>query len=133
MPLSTKRQATPADAAELAVEPLGDAKPYEVFIQLRPGDAFEHAGTVDAPNDALAFEFARRHYARDQACVDIWVVPREAIIRKRSDDELVYPLSDQDYRRAKGYSADVARKWRQVREEQAVRAYEQDDLKEAFE
>ncbi len=115
---------------ELATPPEGDARPYEVFIQLQRGKPHVHAGTVDAVDAAMAMQFAREHYGRDQPCVHIWVVPREAMVGTDYDHDLLWRTTDQSYRLARGYS--VRRKWEQFRSRKDVDEYEKGDLKEAF-
>lgn len=112
----------PADGAEL--------KAYEVFVQLERGKPHVYAGSVDAPDDELALLFAREHYGRDQPCVQIWVVPREAIRRTDYDKDVVFRLTDQSYRLARGYN--VGEKWRKFRDARAVAEYQKEDLKEYF-
>lgn len=107
-----------------------DLKAYEVFVQVERGKPHTHAGAVDAADDYMALMFAREHYGRDQECVQVWVVPRDAIIRTDYDKDLVFRLTDQSYRFAKGYN--VGQKWREFREDKAQREYEKDDLKEHF-
>ena len=115
---------------ELAASAIGDAQPYEVFIQLQRGKAHVHAGTVDAVDDAMALQFAREHYGQDQACVHIWVVPRSAMIGTDYDKDLITRYTDRSYKYARGYS--VRKKWEQFRTREAIREYEKGDLKEAF-
>lgn len=108
----------------------GDMKAYEVFVQLERGKPHTHCGSVDAADDEMALQFAREHYGRDQECVQVWVVPRSAIVRTDYDKDLVFRLSDQSYRFAKGYN--VGKRWREFREDRAVREYEKEDLKEHY-
>ena len=117
---------------DLVTPPEADPKPYEVFLQLTRGQPHAHAGTVDAVDDTMALEFARKHYGRDQECVHMWVVPREAIISTGYDNDLLWPLTDQDYRLARGYAADVRRKWEQFRTAKDVDDYQREDLKDTF-
>ncbi|MCH7812649.1 MAG: hypothetical protein IID40_01385 [Planctomycetes bacterium] len=112
--------------------PEPDLKPYEVFIQLARGQPHVHAGTVDAAGDKMALEYARKHYGRDQVCVHMWVVPREAMMGAGYDNDILWPLTDQSYRLARGYAADVRRKWEQFRSKQDVDEYQKEDIKEAF-
>jgi ring-1,2-phenylacetyl-CoA epoxidase subunit PaaB len=132
MALSGVRARIP-EYADDAVQPDGgDPKPYEVFIQLTRGQPHSHAGTVDAADDKMALEYARKHYGRDQECVHMWVVPREAIIGTGYDKDLIWPLTDQGYRLARGYTSDVRRKWEQFRSKKDVDEYQKEDIKEAF-
>ena len=73
---------------------------YEVFRQERKGQAFQHAGSLDAPNDAFAEEYAREFYGRRQESEALWVVPREQI---HQIDDFVDEL-ERNYHRVDGYS-----------------------------
>ncbi len=119
----------PIDPGRLAAE--SDLTAYEVFIQLKRSDPHVHAGSLDAPDDEIALQFAREHYARDQQCVHIWVVPRSAIISTDYDKDLVWRHTDQSYRLAKGY-AGVLKKWQQFRKKKDIDEYQKSDLKEGF-
>ena len=73
---------------------------YEVFRQERKGQAFQHAGSITAPNGAFAEAYAREQYGRRQESEALWLVPRTAL-REVSDfpDEL-----QKSYHRVDGYS-----------------------------
>jgi 1,2-phenylacetyl-CoA epoxidase PaaB subunit len=62
----------------------------------------------------------------------MWVVPREAIISTGYDNEIIWPLTDQGYRLARGYAASVRKKWESFREKKEVDEYQAEDLKETF-
>ncbi|MBW7904639.1 MAG: 1,2-phenylacetyl-CoA epoxidase subunit B [Phycisphaerae bacterium] len=115
---------------ELPAAAAGDLKPYEVFVQLERGKPHVHAGSVDAADDEMALLFAREHYGRDQSCVQVWVVPRAAIVRTDYDKDLVFRLSDQSYRFAKGYN--VGEKWRKFMSDREYTEYRRGDIKEHF-
>ena len=115
---------------ELTLPAEGDAKPYEVFIQLQRGKPHVHAGTVDAVDAPMALQFAREHYGQDQACVHIWVVPREAMLGTDYEKDVIWRYTDRTYRQARGYQ--VRKRWEQFRSQQDVEKYEKEDLKEAF-
>jgi ring-1,2-phenylacetyl-CoA epoxidase subunit PaaB len=115
---------------ELASAGDGDAKPYEVFVQLQRGKPHVHAGTVDAVDADMAMQFAREHYGRDQQCVHIWVCPREAMLGTDYDKDLLWRSTDQSYRLARGYQ--VHSRWEKFRKKRDVEEYEKEDLKEAF-
>jgi len=132
MSLSKIRRVEPQAPAPLAAPTAGDQKAYEVFVQLDRGSAHVHAGTVDAPNDHLALDYAKRHYGRDQECVHLWVVPRSSIMSTRYADEIIWPLTDQAYRLARGYASEVRRKWEHVRKLRDIIEYEKEDLKDTF-
>lgn len=130
--MSRIRENVEITEGELGIPPQGDSKPYEVFIQLTRGQPHFHAGTVDASDDKLALEYARKHFGRDQECVHIWVVPRDAMIATHYDRDIIWPLTDQGYRLARGYAADVRRKWEKFRNKKAVDEYQREDIKETF-
>ena len=67
---------------------------YEVFRQERKGQAFAHAGSVEAPDQDFAEWYGRRGES-----VALWVVPREEIIEI---DEFVDELQ-KNYHRVDGY------------------------------
>ena len=115
---------------ELALPSEGDAQPFEVFVQLQRGKPHVHAGTVDAADAAMALQFAREHYGRDQACVHVWVAPRAAMLGTEYDKDVIWRLSDQTYRQARGYQ--VHNKWMRFRNTKDLAQYEKEDLKEAY-
>jgi phenylacetate-CoA oxygenase PaaH subunit len=114
---------------ELTLPALGDAKPFEVFVQLQRGKPHVHAGTVDAVDAPMALQFAREHFGRDQPCVHLWVVPRDAMLGTTEED-IIWRLTDQSYRLARGYQ--VHNKWMRFRNKKDLESYEKEDLKEAF-
>ena len=73
---------------------------FEVFRQEKKGQAFQHAGSVEAPDAAFADAWAREQYGRRGESVALWLVPRSAV-HEVSDwaDEF-----DLKYRRVDGYS-----------------------------
>jgi phenylacetate-CoA oxygenase PaaH subunit len=73
---------------------------WEVFRRDRPGAAFEHAGSVVAPDAEFAEAWAREQYGRRGESVALWLVPREAVhVVDDWADEF-----DLKYRRVDGYS-----------------------------
>jgi len=73
---------------------------YEVFRQDRKGSAFEHAGSVFAPDAAFARAYAHEQYGRRGESVALWVVPREAVLEV---EDFVDELG-RNYHRVDGYS-----------------------------
>jgi phenylacetate-CoA oxygenase PaaH subunit len=72
---------------------------YEVFRQERKGQAFAHAGSVEAANDEFAEAYAREQYARRGESAALWVVPRDAVHEIEDfADEL-----QKNYHRVDGY------------------------------
>lgn len=118
------------EGGELKVPADGDARPYEVFVQLQRGKPHTHAGTIDAADAVMALQFAREHYGQDQACVHIWVVPRAAMLGTEYDRDVITRYTDHSYRYARGYN--VRKKWERFRSKEDLAEYEKGDLKEAF-
>jgi len=73
---------------------------YEVFRQERKGQAFQHAGSVVAPDPAFADVYAREQYGRRGESTALWIVPRDAVVEVADfPDEL-----GRNYHRVDGYS-----------------------------
>ena len=72
---------------------------YEVFRQERKGQPFQHAGSLAAPDERFAEEYAREQYGRRGESVALWVVPRAAM---REVDEFPDELQ-RNYHRVDGY------------------------------
>ena len=73
---------------------------YEVFRQERKGQAFAHAGSVEAPNEEFAEAYAREQYGRRGESEALWLVARD-------DVHEVHDFPDEfglKYRRVDGYS-----------------------------
>jgi phenylacetate-CoA oxygenase PaaH subunit len=83
---------------------------WEVFRQERRGQAFQHAGSVAAPDLSFADAYAREQYGRRGESVALWVVPREAV---HPITEFVDEL-ERNYHRVDGYP--LKEKLRQARE-----------------
>ena len=83
---------------------------YEVFRQERKGQAFAHAGSVTAPDEAFAEIYAREQYGRRQESVALWLVPRDAL---HEIDEFPDEF-EMKYRRVDGYS--IKARLREARE-----------------
>ena len=52
---------------------------YEVFHQQARGEPHVHVGSVHATDPEAAILLAKEQFGRRQACVNLWVVPVEAI------------------------------------------------------
>jgi len=99
---------------------------YEVFRQERKGQAFQHAGSLEAPNDAFAEEYAREFYGRRQESEALWVVPRTEI---HEIEDFVDEL-ERNYHRVDGYSLKV--KLKEARERAGIAAENTARLRGAF-
>jgi phenylacetate-CoA oxygenase PaaH subunit len=73
---------------------------FEVFRQERKGQAFAHAGSIEAPDAAFADAWAREQYGRRGESEALWLVPRDAV---QEVAEFVDEF-DLKYRRVDGYS-----------------------------
>jgi phenylacetate-CoA oxygenase PaaH subunit len=72
---------------------------YEIFRQERKGQAFAHAGSVEAPDQAFAEWYAREQYGRRGESVALWIAPREQIVEI---DDFIDELQ-RNYHRVDGY------------------------------
>ena len=72
---------------------------YEVFRQERKGQAFQHAGSIEAPDERFAEWYARELYGRRGESTALWVVPRSAV---REIHDFVDELN-RNYHRVDGY------------------------------
>jgi ring-1,2-phenylacetyl-CoA epoxidase subunit PaaB len=76
---------------------------YEVFQQGREGDPMTHVGSLNAPDDELALQYARDVFSRRYEALRLWVVPR-ASVQQIDDLDLLRPPFDRSYRRPDGYN-----------------------------
>ena len=65
------------EQAKRGARAAGGSVIYEVFRQERQGQAFQHAGSFEAPDHAFADAYAREFYGRRGESEALWVVPRE--------------------------------------------------------
>lgn len=78
----------------------GQGQLWEVFIQSRNNLPYKHAGNVHAYDKEMALQNARDLYTRRGEGRAIWVVPAEAIVSSRPEDEGAFfdPADDKVYR-----------------------------------
>lgn len=77
---------------------------FEVFHQQSRGEPHVHVGSVHAPDAETAIILAKEQFSRRQACVNIWVVPAEAILATAYEDADIFQHgTDKSYREAFGY------------------------------
>ncbi|MFQ5439695.1 MAG: 1,2-phenylacetyl-CoA epoxidase subunit B [Phycisphaerae bacterium] len=77
---------------------------YEVFHQQARGEPHVHVGSIHASDAETALMLAKEQYGRRQACVNIWVVPAEAILATEYEDADIFEHgTDKSYREAYGY------------------------------
>lgn len=93
--------ASPSDAKEETPWSL-----WEVFVRSSRGLSHVHAGSLHAPDAAMALRNARDLYTRRNEGVSIWVVPAEAIAASDPDSKGSFFESPQgkDYRHATYYT-----------------------------
>ena len=72
---------------------------YEVFRQERKGQAFQHAGSIEAPDERFAEWYAREQYGRRGESTALWVVRRDAL---HPIEDFVDELN-RNYHRVDGY------------------------------
>jgi ring-1,2-phenylacetyl-CoA epoxidase subunit PaaB len=79
---------------------------WEVFVRSNRGLSHVHAGSLHAPDAAMALRNARDLYTRRNEGVSIWVVPADAIAASDPDSKGSFFESPQgkDYRHATYYT-----------------------------
>ena len=98
--------ATPAPATEEASAHRSVWPLWEVFVRSSRGLSHVHAGSLHAPDAAMALRNARDLYTRRNEGVSIWVVPADAIAASDPDAKGSFFESPQgkDYRHATYYT-----------------------------
>ncbi|MHC4718529.1 MAG: hypothetical protein ACYS5V_16285, partial [Planctomycetota bacterium] len=84
----------------------GPTRPFEVFTQQRCGDQHIGAGSVEAHCSESALRAAAEKLPPGAAPHSIWVVPRDRIAATSKGD-VIWRLTSQDYRMARGYASEV--------------------------
>ena len=101
------REAPKASPAAAPAETGGNAWGlWEVFVRSSRGLSHVHAGSLHAPDAAMALRNARDLYTRRNEGVSIWVVPADAIASSDPDAKGAFFESPQgkDYRHATYYT-----------------------------
>ena len=106
----------------------GPVRPFEVFVQSKSGDLLTSTGPVEAASSEAALDAAKERSGVPHC---IWVVERDRI-STTGEGDVIWRLTDQTYRMARGYSSAVREKWEKIRAERDIVDYEKDDLKETF-
>lgn len=92
---------------------------FEVFHQQARGEPHVHVGSIHAPDGESALMLAKEQFGRRQACVNMWVVPAEAIIATEYEDaDLFEHGTDKSYREAFGY--ETTRRAKEVGDEKEI-------------
>jgi ring-1,2-phenylacetyl-CoA epoxidase subunit PaaB len=109
-PASQARPGTPVGVGPTPVETQAHDRSawglWEVFVRSSRGLSHVHAGSLHAPDAAMALRNARDLYTRRNEGVSIWVVPAEAIAASDPDSKGSFFESPQgkDYRHATYYT-----------------------------
>src|ERR1700716_1816450 len=108
-PTSQARPGTPVVVAPTSEANESHETPWalwEVFVRSSRGLSHVHAGSLHAPDAAMALRNARDLYTRRNEGVSIWVVPAEAISSSDPDSKGSFFESPQgkDYRHATYYT-----------------------------
>ncbi|CAH0266593.1 1,2-phenylacetyl-CoA epoxidase, subunit B [Arthrobacter sp. Bi83] len=93
--------------SEVSTSSTGNVWPlWEVFVRSSRGLSHVHAGSLHAPDAAMALRNARDLYTRRNEGVSIWVVPADAIAASDPDAKGSFFESPQgkDYRHATYYT-----------------------------
>ena len=79
---------------------------YEVFVRTGRGLSHVHAGSLHAPDNAMALRNARDLYTRRNEGSSVWVVPTEAIAASDPDSKggFFESSSGKNYRHATYYT-----------------------------
>ncbi|MEZ5215379.1 MAG: hypothetical protein R2715_02015 [Ilumatobacteraceae bacterium] len=88
-------------------------KTYEVFLKKAGKDEFQHAGSLDAPDDAMALLYARDSYCRRGEGDQMWLVERSHLLV--ADETILAVTHDQPHRHNDG--SVIAARRRAQREE----------------
>ncbi len=78
---------------------------WEVFVRPRRGLGHTHAGSLRAPDAAVALHSARDLYTRREEGVSLWVVPSRSMTSSDPDlkDAYFAPAADKQYRHASSF------------------------------
>ena len=100
-PTEAPTETTPKSHGHRSAWPL-----WEVFVRSSRGLSHVHAGSLHAPDAAMALRNARDLYTRRNEGVSIWVVPADAIASSDPDAKGAFFESPQgkDYRHATYYT-----------------------------
>ncbi len=131
VPLSRIRQIGGASTAGETLPPEEDLQTFEVFTQKRRGLPHVHAGALHAPDMATALRLAREHYGQDEDCVHIWVAERDGLGGTGYDDGPINKAIGHDYRYVRDYQ-NIRQMWQKFRDDEGLKEYERDDIKEGF-
>ena len=87
-------------------------KVYEVFLRKGGKEPFEHAGSLEAPDDELALLLAREAYVRRGEGREMWLVDRADVLVAEPD--LLAVNDDRPHRQNDGSVVAARRKARRA-------------------
>lgn len=64
---------------------------YEVFLREKPGQLYQHAGSVHAPDSEIALLNARDVFVRRPHCFSLWVVPEGEVLTRTAQEVAQQP------------------------------------------
>lgn len=78
---------------------------WEVFIRVKGGLSHRHAGSVHAPDEAMALRHARDTYTRRMEGVSLWIIRSRDIVCSdpTQSEELFEPAQSKIYRHPSFY------------------------------
>ena len=80
---------------------------FEVFVQGKPGDVYEHVGEVGAADPHTALLAAKEHFARRDKCAGLWVVNRKDVHAAPWSAAVLSAGNQKMYRRSLGNGNDA--------------------------
>ncbi len=111
--------------------PVSSPREYQIFTQQNAGDQYVSAMCITARSAAEAIFQARSQIEAGASLHNLWAIP-VAEITATEEGELVWRLTDQSYRLARGYSKSVREKWEKIRGAEKTDEYEKEDLQDTF-
>lgn len=80
-------------------EILDQFQTYQVFVQIKEGKPYEHAGIVHAPDVDFALIFAKEQFSRRPHCNGLWVVKTQDVKATPfvENDENIYDLVEPEF------------------------------------
>ncbi|MDP1792678.1 MAG: hypothetical protein Q8K63_00965 [Acidimicrobiales bacterium] len=79
---------------------------FEVFLQNKAGEPFEHVGEVEAEDPTTALLAAKEHFVRRDRCAGMWVVNRADVHPAPWTSDVLSVGNRKVYRRSLGAGSD---------------------------
>ena len=94
--MSKIRQQDFTFADELPPHADGTVRSFVVYTERKVDAPHRYAGYLNAPDAAIALEFACEHYGQDEACTGIWIHLADDIHETPCADDTIDPASGRD-------------------------------------